>query len=290
MPDSDGPNGLLIIDKPSGMTSHDVVDRVRKVLGTKKVGHGGTLDPDATGVLVLGVGKATRLLSYAQSAPKEYRATAIFGMTTTTQDASGDAVETRPASIGRDDVAAVVHEFTGSITQIPPMVSAVKIGGERLYKKARRGEEVERAPRPVTVYSLALVSWHDSPRPSATFEVRCSAGTYVRTLVADIGGRLGCGAHLSTLRRTASGGFRLDDAVPLDGVSSAELKPMLEVVGDMRQVEIDQDDVVTVSHGGRLDTVDGAAEDEAVAITDGARLLGIYRRRGDALVPEKVIA
>jgi tRNA pseudouridine55 synthase len=287
--DSTGPDGLLVIDKPPGMTSHDVVDHVRKKLHTKKVGHGGTLDPGATGVLVVGVGKATRLLAYSQSAPKSYRATAIFGTTTSTQDASGDVLERREVSATHGDLDAVLVEFTGDISQIPPMVSAVKVDGERLYHKARRGEEVERAARPVYVYSLTLGAWIDGPHPRVTFDVRCSGGTYIRTLVHDIGARLGCGAHLLDLRRTASGGFTLEDAIVLDDVSIDKMRPLVDVVGDMRRVEVDEEAAVSVSHGSRLELVDGTAEGEVVAVTKDARLLAVYRRRGDVLVAERVV-
>jgi tRNA pseudouridine55 synthase len=289
VPDSTGPDGLLVIDKPPGVTSHDVVDHVRRKLHTKKVGHGGTLDPDATGVLVIGVGKATRLLAYSQSAPKTYNATARFGVTTTTQDASGDVIEERDVSATRVDLEAVLCEFVGEISQIPPMVSAVKVGGERLYRKARRGEEVERAARPVHIYALTLESWTEGPRPQATFEITCSGGTYIRTLVNDIGARLGCGAHLTRLRRTASGGFTLEDAVVLDDVSIEKLRPLVDVVGDMRRVEVDDEDAASVTHGRRLKILGDAADDEVVAVTKDAHLLAVYRRRGDALVAERVV-
>ncbi len=184
----------MVIDKPAGMTSHDVVARVRKIFQTKKVGHAGTLDPDATGILVLGLGTATRLLSFAQDGPKRYIAIASFGTTTTTQDASGDVIEAKHVEIDREQVAAATRSFLGQIEQIPPMVSAVKVGGERLYKKARRGEEIERKPRPVTIHALELTSFTEDP-PEAAFDVSCSPGTYIRTLVHDIGRQLGCGAH-----------------------------------------------------------------------------------------------
>src|SRR5918992_518943 len=153
------------------MTSHDVVDAIRRRLGTKKVGHGGTLDPDATGILIVGVGRATRLLSYAQGAPKRYTAIAHLGITTSTQDASGEVIETSDRPISADEVAAAVRDFTGKIEQVPPMVSAVKVGGERLYVKARRGETVERSARPVHIYDLELVEF-DGDGQTAMFDVR----------------------------------------------------------------------------------------------------------------------
>ena len=152
-------DGVLVVDKPAGMTSHDAVDEVRHRLGTRRVGHAGTLDPDATGVLVMGVGRATRLLAYAQAAAKRYRAEVAFGVETTTQDASGEVVARADAGwLSRAEVEAALPAFRGAIEQVPPMVSAVKVGGERLYRKARRGEEVARAPRRVTVHALELVS------------------------------------------------------------------------------------------------------------------------------------
>ncbi|HWL65138.1 MAG TPA: tRNA pseudouridine(55) synthase TruB, partial [Actinomycetota bacterium] len=187
-------DGVLVVDKPAGITSHDVVDRIRKLFKTKRVGHAGTLDPEATGVLILGLGRATRILSYAQAGPKSYRAQGKLGITTTTLDASGDEIDVRPVDIGRTELETAVGSFVGEIEQVPPMVSAVKIGGERLYKKARRGEEVERPPRSVTIHSAEVISFDP---PLFEFDVRCSGGTYVRTLIADIGEKLGCGAHMT---------------------------------------------------------------------------------------------
>ncbi len=282
-------NGVLVVDKPSGMTSHDVVDRVRKVLQTKKVGHAGTLDPDATGILVVGVGNATRLLSFAQAGMKRYVATAAFGTTTTTQDASGDIVHTRPVTLDRGALEQAAASFVGRIRQIPPMVSAVKIGGERLYKKARRGEEVVRDPRPITIESLEVVGV-DTAAAEAIFHVTCSPGTYVRTLVHDIGEALGCGAHLKALRRTHASGFDETDAVPLDEVSPDDLRPTLEIVRDLPRIPADADALRLVADGRPL-PADRAevAEDEAAAVVAGDRLLAIYRRRGASLVAEKVL-
>ncbi|MGH2820602.1 MAG: tRNA pseudouridine(55) synthase TruB, partial [Actinomycetota bacterium] len=164
-------DGLLVIDKPPGMTSHDVIDEVRRRFRTRRVGHAGTLDPDATGVLVVGVGHATRFLSYSQAAPKRYLARARFGVTTTTQDASGELLERRPVDLDAEEVRAALEDFRGEIEQVPPMVSAVKVGGERLYRKARRGEEVERAARRVTIHALDLVSF-PAPRVEAVLDVR----------------------------------------------------------------------------------------------------------------------
>jgi tRNA pseudouridine55 synthase len=285
-----GIDGVLVVDKPAGMTSHDVVDRIRKRLGSRRVGHAGTLDPDATGVLILGVGRATRFLSYAQASPKRYLTTAVFGVTTTTQDASGEVVERRQVDIAEDDVRAAAAKHTGKLDQIPPMVSAVRVGGERLYEKARRGEEVERAARPVTIYELDVLSFSDEP-PEAVLDVRCSAGTYVRTLVHDIGASLGCGAHLRSLRRTEAGGFDEADAVELDVVDSRHLLPLADAVRVLTHIEIDDDAARLVANGRRLelpseDLVDG----EHLALINGGDLVAVYARRGRELVPERVVA
>ncbi|HJR44113.1 MAG TPA: tRNA pseudouridine(55) synthase TruB [Actinomycetota bacterium] len=288
-------NGVLVIDKPAGMTSHDVVARVRKILGTKKVGHAGTLDPDATGILVLGIGHATRLLSYAQAGPKRYVAVASFGTSTTSQDASGEVIETRPVQLDAAAVTRAAAGFVGDIEQIPPMVSAVKVGGERLYKKARRGEDVERAPRPVTIHSLEMAAFQAEP-PEATFDVVCSPGTYVRTLVHDLGEALGCGAHLKTLRRTEASGFTEADAVPLDEAGPSHLRPAVDVVGTLPRLALAPDALRLVADGRPLSAESGdvpvgdLAEDAPVALVSDDTLLAVYKRRGDLLVAEKVLA
>ena len=280
-------NGVLVVDKPAGMTSHDVVDRVRKALGTRKVGHAGTLDPDATGVLVVGVGSATRLLDYAKDAPKRYTAVALFGTTTSTQDASGEVVETRPVDVDVARLTDALERFRGPIEQVPPMVSAVKIGGERLYKKARRGEEVERPARTVTIHSLELVGFSDD---TATLDVTCSAGTYVRTLVHDLGEALGCGAHLASLRRTEAAGFGEGDAIELDDVAETNLRPLSDAVRTMHQAFIDDTAALLVKDGRKL-PLEGEFEvlDGPVALIHDDDVLAIYRRAGDELVAEKVL-
>lgn len=283
------PNGILVIDKPAGMTSHDVVARVRRIFGTKKVGHAGTLDPDATGLLILGLGSATRLLSFAQDGPKRYLATASFGTTTTTQDASGIVIETKPVDIDRAGVETAAAAFMGDIEQIPPMVSAVKVDGERLYKKARRGEEIERKPRPVTIHALALTSFSDDP-PEATFDVSCSPGTYIRTLIYDIGQSLGCGAHLKTLRRVEASGFSEEDARRLDEVSAEDLRPSVEIVRSLRRLDIDDDSRGLVSDGRPLPLpADDIAKGDLVALVSEGSLVAIYKKRGPQLVAEKVL-
>ena len=280
-------NGVLVVDKPPGMTSHDVVDRVRRVLGTRKVGHAGTLDPDATGVLVLGIGSATRLLDYATQAPKRYLAVARFGTATSTQDASGEVIETRPVDLHADDVETALKRFRGAIEQTPPMVSAVKVGGERLYRKARRGEEVARAARTVTIYDLELTAFSGD---EATLDVTCSAGTYIRTLIHDLGAELGCGAHMATLRRTEAAGFREDEALPLDDVTVDGLRPLTDAVRTIRQATIDDGAALLVKDGRRLPPEsDLEGVDGLVALIHDGDVLAVYRRAGDELVAEKVM-
>ncbi|MBA2313481.1 MAG: tRNA pseudouridine(55) synthase TruB [Actinobacteria bacterium] len=281
------PDGVVIVDKPAGMTSHDVVDEVRRRFATRKVGHGGTLDPDATGVLVLGLGKATRFLDYSQATPKRYQAHAVFGITTSTQDASGEVRERSEVPVERATLSEVLADLTGVLEQVPPMVSAVRIGGERLYEKARRGEEITRAARPVTIHSLELTGFSGR---EASFDVLCSAGTYIRTLVHDIGQVLGCGAHLKTLRRTEAGGFDIEDAVPLADLAARDLKPLSAAVRGMPRMDLDRACALMVSRGRPIDGGDTRAEeDERVALLHDGLLVAVYRRSHDRLVAERVV-
>lgn len=282
-------DGVVVIDKPAGMTSHDVVDEVRRRFGMKKVGHGGTLDPDATGVLVVGLGRATRLLSYAQAAPKTYRALARFGITTTTQDGAGEILERRVVNVDADDIERELKRFRGSIQQVPPMVSAIRISGERLYRKARRGEEVDRPARAVVVYAFDLLDYVPD-RDEADFVVRCSGGTYVRTLLHDLGEALGCGGHLMSLRRVEAGGFTQEQAVSIDDLDDNHLRPLLDAVGDMARLGVDADQARLVSNGNKLDVTADLPEGAPIALVRNERLLAIYKRRGDQLVPDRVIA
>jgi tRNA pseudouridine55 synthase len=225
-------DGVLVCDKPAGMTSHDVVARVRRLAGQRRVGHGGTLDPPATGVLVLALGRATRLLPFLPTEPKRYLATVAFGAETDTLDAAGAVTATADASaVDEASLRAAMAGFVGPQQQIPPMVSAIKVGGERLYAKARRGEQVERAPRPIVVHALELLGFSGGERPLATVEVVCSGGTYVRSLAADLGRAAGTLAHLASLRRTAVGRFaeaaahRLEDLAGEGRLAAAVVDP-----------------------------------------------------------------
>jgi tRNA pseudouridine55 synthase len=203
-------SGFLILDKPSGPTSHDMVAFVRRGTGQRRAGHAGTLDPLATGVLVICLGAATRLSEYLLGESKRYLATARFGAATTTYDSQGEVTATAPVTLGRQDVEAALAEFRGDLMQTPPAYSAVKQGGRKAYELARRGQAVELEARAVTVYDLRVEAWN---LPDVVLAVHCSAGAYVRSLVHDLGQRLGCGAHVTALRRTASGHFEIDQAV-----------------------------------------------------------------------------
>ena len=222
------PNGILIIDKPAGWTSMDVCAKIRGILHEKRVGHGGTLDPMATGVLPVFVGRATRAVEFAENGRKEYVAGLRLGLTTDTQDVTGEVLEENEAFVTGEQVEKTLSQFRGEILQVPPMYSAIKVHGKKLYELARKGKEVERKPRPVTIYELELLG-----RPDAGEDLRlrclCSKGTYIRTLCHDIGGLLGCGGAMSSLRRTMAAGFTLADAVTIEDVQQrgeALLRPL----------------------------------------------------------------
>ena len=217
----DSLDGALLVDKPAGPTSHDLVDRVRRHFGLKKVGHAGTLEPNATGLLILLLGRGTKLSDKLMSADKVYEGTMKFGETTNSFDADGEVTATAPVpplTLAQLNEAATV--YVGDLLQAPPMVSAAKVGGVPLYKLARKGVEVERKPRLVHIYSFRF---SDYQAPLGTFRVACTKGTYVRSLAHDLGQKLGCGAHLATLRRTTSGSFQVHDAVPFPAV--LDLRP-----------------------------------------------------------------
>ena len=212
------PDGILNLDKPRGPTSHDVVARVRKLTGIRRVGHAGTLDPLATGVLLICIGRATRVSEYLMTGRKVYRARVRLGVTTDTYDAEGRIVAETEVELDRPQVEAALARFRGAIEQVPPMYSALKHEGKSLHRLARQGIEVERKPRPVEIYRLELTAWQP---PECTLELTCSRGTYVRSLAHDLGQALGCGAHLAALTRLASGRFRLEDAVTLEQFTQA---------------------------------------------------------------------
>ena len=212
-------NGIIVIDKPQDWTSHDVVAKVRGILRERRVGHAGTLDPMATGVLPVFVGRATRAVEFAAESRKEYVAGLRLGVVTDTQDSTGTVLDRRPAAAGRADVEAALAGFRGEILQIPPMYSALKRDGKKLYELARQGKEVERAPRPITIYALELLE--QTGEGEYLLRVECSKGTYVRTLCHDLGAALGCGGCMCSLRRTRAAGFGLDRAVTLESLAAA---------------------------------------------------------------------
>ncbi|MQB00624.1 MAG: tRNA pseudouridine(55) synthase TruB [Actinobacteria bacterium] len=285
-------DGVIVVDKPPGMTSHDVVDEIRRRFKTKRVGHAGTLDPDATGVLVLALGKATKLLPYAAASDKSYAAEARFGVTTSTQDASGEVSERKDASsLTSDDIARALEAFRGDLEQVPPMVSAVRVGGERLYEKARRGEEVEREARKVYVTRFDIIDFTGGEEAEASFEITCSAGTYVRTLIHDLGVAVGTGAHMTSLRRTRASGFSDADSVPLAAVERTSLRPALEIVRALARLDASDEIATLVADGRSLGAPQepDLHEGQPVAIVRDSDVLAIYERRGHELRAKRVI-
>lgn len=288
-------DGLVVVDKPAGWTSHDVVAKLRGVFGQRRVGHAGTLDPDATGVLLVGLGRATRLLRFLQEAGKEYEGRVAFGVATDTLDAAGTVLERREMPVTRAEIDAVLGRFRGDIHQVPPMVSALKVGGRRLHELAREGTEVERAPRPVHIASLEVLDLEPGPFPVASIRVACSSGTYIRTLAADLGAALGGCAHLAALRRTRVGSFTLAEARPLDAViadPAAATLDLVAMVRDLTPVPVDAATAIAVRHGGvfpagALGT--GEADGPFAVLAEG-ELLAVYERRGPGLKPVVVLA
>jgi len=243
-------NGILVIDKPEGMTSHDVVQAVRKRFRTSKVGHLGTLDPMATGVLPVSIGKATRLAQFLPTFPKEYEGQIRFGFSTTTYDREGTPTsDPRPLDRTADDVQKAMRQSIGTIDQVPPPFSAKKIGGVPSYKLARANQPVEIAPSRVEIKEFELVT---SELPFATFRTVCSAGTYVRSLVHDLGRKLGCGAHLTALRRTRSGDFGIENAVHLDRIAEENIIPINCLLTSWPRIEVSEADEARVLHGNEV--------------------------------------
>jgi tRNA pseudouridine55 synthase len=274
------PEGFLVIDKPAGCTSHDVVGTVRRALRERRVGHGGTLDPDATGVLLVAVGPTTRLLRYVTDLEKEYTAEVVLGTATDTLDASGTVTaRVEMEGIDLEDMRAAARSLTGAIAQIPPMVSAIRVGGRRLYELARSGEEIERTPRNVTVRRLDVTATEE--RGVFGIEVACSSGTYVRTIAADLGTALGGVAHLRNLVRTRIGPFTLDRAVPPDRVSRDDLLPPLGLLAHLDRTEVDPECAEMVCHGRVLDRdLLGVAGDGPWTITHAGTLIAVYEAHG----------
>ena len=287
--------GLVVVDKPGGMTSHDVVARMRRLARTRRVGHGGTLDPMATGVLVIGVGRGTKLLTYVTGATKSYDGTIRLGQATVTDDAEGDVTATVPAGhLGDDEIREALATFTGEIDQVPSSVSAIKVNGERAYKKVRDGETVTLAARRITISRLEV---HEIRRSGDVVDVdvtvSCSSGTYIRAIARDLGARLGVGGHLTALRRTEVGGFPLAEALTLEQLEERSpdvvTLPMPEAARRCFPVrEATAEEARTLSHGGPLDRA-GIDGPYAVLGTDGTLLAIVSERDGKAR-PEIVLA
>jgi len=311
-----GLNGILVVDKPVGPTSHDVVALVRRLAGTKRIGHGGTLDPFASGVLPLYLGVGTRVVEFHLGARKAYRATVCFGASSTTDDLEGELTPSRPPAPTRAAVEAALAGFVGTHLQLPPAFSARKVGGRRAYALARAGHAPELPARETTFYSLALQRWDDTDpdHPLAVIDVACSAGTYVRALARDLGAAVGSAAYLGALRRTVAGPFTLEDAISLDvareaaasGRFSALLRPVGTGLDDLPAVTLRPDELTVVAHGGwigeggRLPALSGApadvgraagrpAVDRVRLLSEDGSLAAIARRSSGRLVPDKVL-
>ena len=292
--------GFVLVDKAGGWTSHDVVGKARGIFGMRKIGHAGTLDPMATGLVVLGLGRATRLLRFVQGQTKEYEATAVFGVATDSLDADGDVVSRDPMDVSETDVRTVLDQFTGDIMQVPPMVSAIKIDGKRLYDLARKGEEVEREARPVVVHSIAVEGFAVGDFPKVTFRVVCGTGTYIRTLADDIAQALGGRAHLIALRRVRNGALHVDDARSVDeldilgatGRLNDSILAPSEALENLQDVNLTEEQTSRARNGARLAL--GALElttgDGFVRAMSEGTLVGVYRIEGNELVPEVVLA
>ena len=276
------PDGLLLVDKPSGMTSHDVVDVERRALGIRKIGHAGTLDPMATGLLILGVGRATRLLRYLGMHPKTYEGTARLGAETDTLDADGEVVRSSPVVASRDDVERDAATLVGDSMQTPPAYSAVKVGGRKLYEEARAGRPAEAPPRAIRVEAFDVTAFDGR---DVGFRVTCSGGTYVRVLAADLGRSLGCGAHLVALRRTHIGPF---DVLAASPPGEGEALPVERAVAHLPRVDLDAEEARAASHG-RILAPAGIEGPHAVFGPDGA-LIGVYRDEGPRAKPEMILS
>jgi len=287
-PGPDGVCGLCVVDKPAGWTSHDVVAKARGTLRTRRIGHAGTLDPGATGVLLLGVGRVTRLMRFLGALPKYYVGEIVLGTETTTLDDEGDVVATHVMQgVTLGDVREAARSFVGEIEQVPPMVSAVKVGGRRLHQLAREGVEVERAPRRVVIHRLDVAAAGEPHVFGLTVE--CSSGTYVRTLAADIGRALGGGAHLRRLRRTAIGPYTVDEATPVEALT---VLPAVEAVRALDRVAVGDDVAAAVAHGGVFDrgALGVTGEGPWAVVHDlSGELLAVYEPRGEQVKPAVVL-
>ena len=289
-------NGIINLKKEAGMTSHDAVFKLRKILGTKKIGHGGTLDPDVVGVLPIAVGKATRMVEFMQDEGKVYEGEITLGYSTTTEDASGEVVAETPVLSPLDEtiVDEAIASLTGPITQIPPMYSAVKVNGRKLYEYARAGQEVERPERQVTIYQFERTSpiSYEDHLARFTFRVKCSKGTYIRTLSVDLGEKLGYAAHMTHLKRTSAAGMRLEDALTLEQIAErvAEedysfIQPLELGIGDLLKVELSDEQVEDVRNGRFISLISDETE---LAAFHNEKLIAILEKRVNQYKPRKV--
>ena len=293
-----GPNGFLLVDKEPGWTSHDVVAKVRRHIGGK-VGHAGTLDPMATGLLAVGIGRATRLLRFVQDGVKEYEATAQFGVATDSLDADGAVVSREPMPIDERDVDGALERFRGEILQVPPMVSARKVEGRRLYELAREGKVVEREARPIRIDELELTDFAPSDYPTVSLRIVCSTGTYIRTLADDIARAMGGRAHLTELRRTRIGDLTVDRANLVGAVAEAAeegelgrlVVPAVDALGSLGRLLVDEPTAFRVRNGRPLpsDAADGRVGDLVTVCGEDAALIAVYRRDAESWKPEVVI-
>jgi tRNA pseudouridine55 synthase len=293
-------DGLAVVDKPAGMTSHDVVARCRRIFHQRKVGHGGTLDPDATGVLLVGLGRATRLLQFQSGLPKVYAADIVLGVATSTLDASGEVTgRWDQGQVTLDEAREAAARLTGTIWQTPPMVSAVKVGGRPLHELARQGVEVDRAPRQVDVTCFAVEAiWRageradaDGPGPVLSVRVECSAGTYVRVLAADLGAALGGGAHVQRLRRTAVGPWTEDMATRLEDLSVAGVIPPVASLPWLDVVTADSERTRQVEHGRVLqrEGFGGQGAGPWRVVGPSGDLVAVYQAHGEDRVKPAVV-
>jgi tRNA pseudouridine55 synthase len=290
-------DGLVVVDKPAAHTSHDVVARLRKLYGQRRVGHAGTLDPDATGVLLVGLGRATRLLRYLQQAGKSYRARVVFGVATDTLDASGAVLERAEMPLEREQVEHAARAFVGDIEQVPPMVSAIKIEGRKLYELARAGESIHRPARRVRVDAFVVEDFVGGAYPEATIRVDCSSGTYVRTLAADLGTALGGCAHLGELRRLRVGSFGLDEAHTIDEIGADPEAVVLSpaaALRDLTEIVVDGEQQRAVAHGATFaaPALLGTSDEPGPfsVVDEHGELLAVYERRGGGVKPTVVLA
>lgn len=287
---ADAVEGILLVDKPAGPTSHDIVARVRRLSGVRRVGHTGTLDPLATGLLAICVGRATRLAEYLSGQSKSYEASVRLGQETTTYDAEGEIVAERQVSVSEEELAAALDAFRGVITQLPPLYSAVKVDGKPLYRLAREGVEVERPARTVTIFELDLIGWLP---PLLELRIVCSSGTYVRSLAHDLGRVLECGGHVQALRRTAVGSFEVEEAVSLETLSQEDLQdhllPAEAAVRHLPRLSLSVEDALDLYHGREIARQADQPEASLVCAYDSeGQFVGLVKSAGELWRPHKI--